>query len=394
MALHGLKQETIDRCAIAKFADCQKYYLFASPRCLNSFDNLPLSALPTFSVYVKILDNIVEYMQPVEYKQQYVDEMRRATRKGENYHIMIKKSDVAQFQAFMASDRARREKSLRDSLNPDLMKIANNYFNLIQINGDVVKYGPSYDNVQRLRGVIKSILDNLVDGQSIIRFILAVYDNDPGLIDHAAAVTLMSLWYGKFALKMANISLTEFVVCAALHDVGKNKISLDILDKASSLTAKESSEFRNHTIYGRNMLEMLFINCPNVPLEAAYVAIQHHEKFNGTGYPFCRSGTEEKNGKAGICKAARAVAIIDMFVNLISKRPMKDHLTPSEAVTKIKDESGVAFDPEYVTLFLNEIYQSVQQFRAEKKREQQDAVQKKLQQSKVIKTVKFRSIVK
>lgn len=127
-----------------------------------------------------------------------------------------------------------------------------------------------------------------------------------------------------------------------LHDIGKLKIPDSILLKPGPLTKEEWEIMKTHTIIGAKILEGSKIKY----LKAAEkIALLHHEKWDGTGYPFGLKGKK-------IPLLARIVSLADVFDALTSDRPYRKAFSIEEAFEIIKNESGKHFDPELVELFL------------------------------------------
>ncbi|MCB2183626.1 MAG: response regulator [Desulfobulbaceae bacterium] len=134
-------------------------------------------------------------------------------------------------------------------------------------------------------------------------------------------------------------------IAAQLHDVGKIGISDTILLKPGRLTKSEFEEIKKHAEIGYRILGGSRSEVLNL---GAVVALTHHEKFNGSGYP------EGIQGDA-IPLAGRICAVCDVFDALTSKRVYKDAMAVEEALGILKKEKNEHFDPELVDLFLKEI---------------------------------------
>lgn len=158
------------------------------------------------------------------------------------------------------------------------------------------------------------------------------------------------------ALKKRNIYpgiiTGEFVdaICKAapLHDIGKIAISDSILRKPGKLTEEEFEIIKTHPKVGGDMLrEALKIDEADEYLTYAYeMAMYHHEKWNGTGYPEGLKGNE-------IPLSARIMAIADVFDALTSKRSYKDKISDDRAFEIIEQSSGSHFDPILVNVFVD-----------------------------------------
>jgi len=131
-----------------------------------------------------------------------------------------------------------------------------------------------------------------------------------------------------------------------LHDVGKISIHDSILKKPGKLTKEEFDEMKNHVIYGVNFIEKLEENEEdNLFLRYAKIFIKyHHEKWNGSGYPYNLAGTD-------IPLLGRLMAIVDVYEALTSERCYKPALDHQTAVDVILRGKGTDFDPILIDLF-------------------------------------------
>jgi len=137
---------------------------------------------------------------------------------------------------------------------------------------------------------------------------------------------------------------TKIEAASLLHDIGKAAIPQRILDKPGRLTPDERRELETHTTHGHRILSAL----ESEPVElAAIVALTHHERWDGCGYPCGLAGEE-------IPIEARIVAVCDVFDALTNRRPYRPRpLTVTEATLEMRLERGRAFDPEILDAFLN-----------------------------------------
>jgi len=151
---------------------------------------------------------------------------------------------------------------------------------------------------------------------------------------------------------------TELIHLASpLHDIGKVAVPDRILLKTGKLTPEEMEIMKKHTIYGYRILVGSGIKLLDM---AAEIALYHHEKWNGKGYPEGLKGEE-------IPVAARIVAIADGFDALTTRRSYKEPWSLEKAFTLIGNEAGKHYDSELVSIFLKqkeeiiEIYRKMQE---------------------------------
>ena len=132
---------------------------------------------------------------------------------------------------------------------------------------------------------------------------------------------------------------------AQLHDIGKIGIPDSILFKKGALTNAEWEIMQSHTTLGATMLEA---GKSRLLQMAEEIALTHHERWDGTGYPRGLAGSD-------IPLNGRVVAVVDMFDALLSERPYKGAWSRSDALHEIKRVAGTHFDPEVVRTFLDVI---------------------------------------
>lgn len=145
---------------------------------------------------------------------------------------------------------------------------------------------------------------------------------------------------------------SEFIICISkaslLHDIGKIGIKDSILLKPGKLTNEEFDEMKKHTIIGAESIDNILHNQKVITSYLTMskdIALYHHEKYNGSGYPHALKGDD-------IPLSARIFAIADSYDAIVSRRPYKEALTHEEAVKRIELDSGVHFDPKIVQVFL------------------------------------------
>lgn len=132
-------------------------------------------------------------------------------------------------------------------------------------------------------------------------------------------------------------------LASAMHDIGKVAIPDRILNKPSALDEKEREIMNHHTQWGYHIFSRT-----NRPIlkAAAIVAAQHHEKYDGSGYPKGLKGE-------GIHIFGRIVALADVFDALLTKRSYKEEWRINQALGYINEERGKHFDPKLVDLFVD-----------------------------------------
>jgi putative two-component system response regulator len=196
-----------------------------------------------------------------------------------------------------------------------------------------------------MEDIIKLKLENEELLQEIIyRLSLAAEYKDEYTGNHIKRISLYCNLIAK-EMKLNKDFIKKITLASPLHDIGKIGIPDNILLKPGKLTPEEFEIMKTHTLIGAKILS----NSKQEIIQfAKEIALYHHEKYNGKGYPFNLKGEE-------IPLSARIVAIADVFDALTSKRPYKEPYPISDTIDIIKKDSKEHFDPEIVNIFLKNI---------------------------------------
>jgi putative two-component system response regulator len=207
----------------------------------------------------------------------------------------------------------------------------------------LVKYADDLNKtILELKAVHQELQESYID--TIHRLVLAAEYKDEDTGDH---ITRMGRYSALIAEKLGLPSkeVQNILYASPMHDVGKIGIPDSILIKPGKLTKEEFEIMKTHSIIGANLLAYSKSEIIQVAEE---IAISHHEKWNGKGYPQGLAGEK-------IPLVGRIVGLADVFDALTSKRPYKDPFPVGTAIDIIKKERGEHFDPHIVDVFLENI---------------------------------------
>ena len=165
-----------------------------------------------------------------------------------------------------------------------------------------------------------------------------VEQKDGYTANHCERLKVLSYEAGK-VLGLPHHRLHYLDYGAYLHDVGKVDVPLEILNKPSTLTPLEWNIIKKHPTFGREMVERTFMK------EAGPIIEQHHERLDGSGYPYGLSGDE-------ILTEAYIVAIADAYDAMTSNRPYRRALSHDEAIDELMRFSGRHYPNEIIRAFL------------------------------------------
>jgi len=203
--------------------------------------------------------------------------------------------------------------------------------------------GINLNIVRETKEIVNKIIDDLLVNKDILVNLNDIRVVDDYTFGHSVNVSVLSLIVG-IAMGYNQLQLRDLGVGALLHDVGKTQINEKILKKPTSLQAEEFEEIKKHTWYGYEILR----NCDNISLLSSHIALQHHEGYNGNGYPRNLHGTE-------IHEYARIVSVVDIYDALTSDRVYRKAILPYYAIELLQTLKGDKLDPQIVDLFLRHI---------------------------------------
>jgi len=169
------------------------------------------------------------------------------------------------------------------------------------------------------------ILNEYVTKSDVLKNLLDVSNTDYSTIMHSINVMAFVLGFAVSA-KYSKTDIKTLGLAALLHDVGKTKVSPNILNAPRKLNGEEFRMMQQHTVLGYNILK----KCRFDSREISRVALDHHEKLDRNGYP---------NGKGNISEMSQIIGIIDCYEALTNDvRPYRNAMTPYDAMSIIKKD--------------------------------------------------------
>ncbi|OQW94314.1 MAG: hypothetical protein BWK79_06510 [Beggiatoa sp. IS2] len=238
-----------------------------------------------------------------------------------------------------------------DALSPDIvlipLKVRDDPLGFIYLEG--VKYlsKPDQSLLHVMTNQCASALENLrlyidlkeANQQALYMLAVAAEYRDTDTGDHIQRVVQWTTRIAE-ALGLSKIEAESYGLASMLHDIGKIGIPDAVLQKPGKLTAEEFEIIKGHTQLGADIL------CKNKWFSlACRIALSHHEKWDGSGYP------QGLRGEA-IPLAARIVTVVDVFDALTHKRCYKDAWSTENAIAELQKGQGTHFDPKIVETFI------------------------------------------
>lgn len=192
-------------------------------------------------------------------------------------------------------------------------------------------------------GLVNSVMDDLSGRDDTMIMMMNINSMDHYLFRHSLNVCIYSLMLG-IAQGYSKDELTLLGLGALLHDIGKTKLPLSILNKASALTEEEYNEIKRHPELGYKLLK----DEPGISLKSAHCAYQHHERMDGSGYPRGLKGEE-------IADFARLIAITDTYDAMTTHRVYRSAMLPHEALEVLYTGCGTLYEKSKLELFRNHV---------------------------------------
>ena len=229
------------------------------------------------------------------------------------------------------TDDSDRPDLVSDATRMDLIRSLSKIDTEVRAGGD--------PNLGSSKIPLYDLVDEIVRNQRILLGMTDIWLHNDYTYGHSVHVAIIAV---KIGLQMGynQLKLADLAVGALFHDIGMTKIPLAILEKTDNLTEEEMKLIQTHAEVGYNMLRQ----SQDISNVAAHVAYQHHERYNGSGYP---------RGMAGdaIHEFARIVAIADVYDSMTTEKIYRPAKPMMEAMHYVDTRKGIDFDPNIVDIF-------------------------------------------
>jgi HD-GYP domain-containing protein (c-di-GMP phosphodiesterase class II) len=188
-------------------------------------------------------------------------------------------------------------------------------------------------HIERSHQLVESTVRFLTADQWNFHNLLRIFSYDYTLYTHSVNVCAMGIALGRAIGMTDHNELASTGHGLLLHDIGKSKIPLSIINKQGMLSSEEMAEIRRHPLHGMELVKQN----PRVNTLSREIILHHHEKLNGSGYPHGLRGTE-------IPLATRIATIVDIFDALTTRRPYRKALRAYSALRIMRDEMSQELD--------------------------------------------------
>ena len=362
-----LKEETRKRCTVLPATHAVSRKL--SPISLELFPLLREAKTIPFALYVRTPDEIVEYIRPTEFALDLLEDLWSVLlRSSAELEVCVLKKELALWENTLDTVRKRKVRKLLEqdpTLDPKVLDIFSDISSVSQL---MTRGGLTSTTVRRATAAAAYLVAAQLNSEITVGTLSRMIYHDPTLYDHSASVAIFAACLAAQHFPHATAKELSLVAeCGLYHDTGKSCISHHILNKPGVFTPEEFAIMKTHAIEGhRELVQAREKGAPISP-EAAIVALEHHERFRGHGYPHGKKGRLEEDPTDGIHLYARIVSIADTYSALLMKRVYKDAVPPLEALKIMKDCADRDFDPVLFSTFCSHLVSTQTLFEAREK---------------------------
>ncbi len=197
-------------------------------------------------------------------------------------------------------------------------------------------------DVKKTFELTDNVISRLKNKNDVFLYLHFIKDFDNHTFSHCSNVALLCNVFGSW-MGFSDKQITEITITGLLHDVGKMGIPLEVLNKSGKLTPKEFNLVQNHSVIGYNLIKH-----QPIPDSIKQAVLLHHEKMDGSGYPFGLKGSE-------ISTYAKIVSICDIYDAMTSARSYHKKRCPFDVIATFETGLYGEMDTELLFKFLNNI---------------------------------------
>ncbi len=205
-----------------------------------------------------------------------------------------------------------------------------------------IKFGNNLA-VEELQSIVTPLVDQVLNNPGVVRQLWQLEVCDAYTFDHSVCVSLTSALLAKWANCDEQL-IREIAIAGLMHDIGKVNIPDEILNKPGPLTHDEMKIMKTHATLGY----VLLMNQKSVSESILRAVVEHHEHYDGSGYPYGLKAD-------GIQRISRMISIADVFSAMTTKRVYREASNPFLVAKVMTEESYGYLDPELTQLFLSRI---------------------------------------
>jgi putative nucleotidyltransferase with HDIG domain len=228
-------------------------------------------------------------------------------------------------------DEAARARRLQGEAN----KIVRNMMDDVRLGQQI--------QVERVEPLVEGIVDSIFRNQDAMLPLNRLKNHDDYTFQHSVSVCALLVAFGR-GMKLDRAVIRELALGGLMHDVGKARIPDRILNKPGKLNDDEFDHMQHHVDEGVRLLQ----ESGGISEIAMQVTAQHHERYDGSGYPVSLAGQ-------GISLYGQMASIVDVYDAITSERVYHKGMAPTQALKKLLEWSSHHFDPKLVQAFIRSI---------------------------------------
>jgi len=362
-----IKESTRQRCKVFRVDSIDRRHFM--PISMELFHFLYEAPTIDFSIFIRVDQEMVEYIKASELSKELLKHIWLASIKDDSeVEICVQSSDHAKFTRVIDSVRDQKIKRLVEREPALDSKTLFSFVNLSAASQMVLRGGINQEATRKVAAAASFMVSNLMDNNYSIATLSRMIQIDPSLYDHSAAVAMFSGIMGNASYqgKLSQKNVEALTQCGLYHDAGKACIPHAVLNKPGSFTPEEFEIMKTHAILGYKFLTKSIDEGASIERIVAEVALQHHERFTGKGYPHGKKGRLEEDPENGIHPFARIVAIADSYSALLMERVYKPALPAEEALRLLEANAVEHFDPLFFKPFVAALKKSLNLYEEKK----------------------------
>ncbi|MDL2224949.1 HD-GYP domain-containing protein [Eubacteriales bacterium OttesenSCG-928-M02] len=273
-----------------------------------------------------------------------VDRNRVLLRRGVPLTMsLILKIQRLGFQGVYIDDDLSKDLMVVNVINDELKHKAKKELRSLFVTVESDNHRKVSTQIDVLQDVVENIVDEILRNRSMMVNVIDIRAYDEYTFSHSINVAVLSVLLGT-VLGLRRSQLNDLAMGALVHDIGKVFIDKRIINKASKLTEEEYEKVMLHSQAGFNYIA----SNQHISDDAKHVVLSHHEKFDGHGYPGGMKAEE-------IPLYSRIVCAADVYDALVSDRPYRQALLPSDAIEYVMSGYNTMFDPQVVDAFIKKV---------------------------------------
>ena len=246
-------------------------------------------------------------------------------------HLLVECDDLARHEAELEKNLSSLLRNPR--MDPVQKAVCVRHFGM-RVAHDLASGQEVADHVERANNLLDAIVENVLSNKAACESLLSMCGHHQSTASHMFAVSTLAILLGNEIFGNDAARLRHLGLAGMLHDLGKKSVPADVLLKSTPLTPDEMDLLRHHPIESVRLLG----DESTVPGDVRLMVLQHHERFDGTGYPLGIAGPD-------LLIESRILTIVDSFHAMIGRRDYRRPLSPARAIDLMRHHAGKQFDP-------------------------------------------------